>query len=253
MRTRTALPIRQGALLFLLAALSSGGILMTRSLLSLVVVGLAICGSWLSGCSEESPRRQDAPSPLQAKLPRAQGTSAEHDALEALKREVVALQKEQTRLFDSLRAMAAELAHVRRAAEQAQLVSVAREEVLAGEEAQNGDSEKDNTFSTALDSLDQQFAQEHEDLRWSQEAELAIVLLLQSTEGSQLISVECRATLCQLELHHTDATAQQWLLTHLPQESPFDGQRLIREVEDDPETPRTLIYLARAGYELSID
>lgn len=226
---------------------------MTRFLPSLAAVSLVLCGLWLSGCAEESTRRQEVPSPVQAKFSRTQEPSSEHDALKRLKREVGALKKEQAQLLDSLRTIAAELAHVRRAVEQTHLASIAQDGVLAGEKAENGDSEPDDTFNTALNSLDQQLTQEQEDLRWSQDAELAISALLQPTDSSTLVSVECRATLCQLELRHADAAAQQGLLAHLPQEPPFDGQRLIREVENDPETPRTLIYLARAGYELSTD
>jgi hypothetical protein len=65
-----------------------------------------------------------------------------------------------------------------------------------------------------------------------------------------MLSADCHSTLCRVEIEPEDASAQSWLVDHLPMEPPFDGETLIRQINDDPTAPRTLVYMARPGHPL---
>jgi hypothetical protein len=80
--------------------------------------------------------------------------------------------------------------------------------------------------------------------------EMVALLHPDTMEGSHVLSADCRSTLCRVEIEHADASAQSRLIDHLPMEPPFDGEMLIRRIDDDPLAPHTLVYLARPGYSL---
>lgn len=215
---------------------------------SMVLASLIIISLWLSGCADEQSRSQKMRTSLRPT--RVEQPKGLEDSLAALRLEIASLKHTQTQLGQSLRAMQAELAQARTTVSQTSSNCLTQEEVLATEDPSDSATISEGQFATAMDELDRQLAREPEDPQWSQQTESAIASSLQSVEGSRLLGVECRATRCQLELLHTDIAAQEQLLAHFPQESPFDGERIVRALHDDPEAPRTIVYVARAGHSL---
>jgi len=217
----------------------------------MVFVWFVIVSLWLNGCADESPTPRKTRTPLHPA--RSEQPKGGEDSLAALRHEIAALKRTQVQLGRSLQALETELAQARATRDQAATNCPTLAEMITTEGMYNGAVTEEDQFSPVMDELDQQFAQEPKDPRWSQQAEVAIASVLQSVEGAQLLGVDCRATRCQLELLHTDSEAQQQWLAHFPQESPFDGERIIRELHDDPEAPRTVVYLARADHSLLLN
>jgi hypothetical protein len=223
---------------------------MTHKTLPLIIMLSAVLAPWLDGCAKDTDTPVTAPSSVSPMGQRPAPTPVAEKTLTSLAREIAELKREQARLTRSLQAMKAELARVTLSADPTS-PNYTVQEVIATDEVDGGLAEEAQ-FTAMVDELDRQLAHEPVDPTWSQRAELDVASLLQlaTQEGSQLLNAECRATLCQVEIAHTDVSAQQWLLAHLPQEAPFDGEQLIHEVNEDPEAPRTRMYLARQGHPL---
>ncbi|WP_438016350.1 hypothetical protein WMF18_36760 [Sorangium sp. So ce315] len=96
------------------------------------------------------------------------------------------------------------------------------------------------------------FGREGDDPEWSFRTEIEIAQTLHeaNVEGSSLEVADCHATVCRLELSHTDQNAQAHFMQNIPVKPPFDTSGFYHRVDAPDRTPRTVLYLARAGHEL---
>lgn len=222
---------------------------MTR-ITALLLAGFTALSPWMSGCTEEPTRRPHLSAPIQSvALPLPSAAAA----LVTLQKDLVQLKREQAKFRDAIAAMGAVLAQRPLSCEPLTPTCSGQEEEGPEAPPNDGPLAADAEFSAVFQVLDRHFAQEAEDPRWSQQAEFTLASFFQSADRSPLQSVECRATLCQLELQPLAGEAPHQLLARLPQEPPFDGERMLQEVQDDETTDRIVVYLARAGYGLGIE
>lgn len=96
--------------------------------------------------------------------------------------------------------------------------------------------------------LETRVREEGVDFQWSRATEARIGEALRSERmaGSSLINVECRRSLCRLDVAHTDGVAQDQFFEVLPLMPPFDTEGFLKRSADS-ERPQTRVYIARAG------
>jgi hypothetical protein len=95
-------------------------------------------------------------------------------------------------------------------------------------------------------------AGQSKDPAWSASTSRAIVETLHEVnmEGSTADAVDCRTTVCRLDIGHADQAAQAYFLQHIPVQPPFDTSGFYHRVETEDGASRTVLYLARNGFEL---
>ncbi len=74
-------------------------------------------------------------------------------------------------------------------------------------------------------------------------------LLTSLAPASSHVAVSCRAMLCRAEVHHADATDHEALTLRVTDAQSLEGPAFFVPIPDGAE-PRTVVYLARAGYDL---
>jgi hypothetical protein len=169
--------------------------------------------------------------------------------LASLKAEMATLRREHEQLSRRLRALEAA---PNRAASGVQPSPPSAEEEKGAETETEPRLSEEKQVIAMLSELDLRLSQEPDDPTWSQRAELDIATLLHpdAIAGSRVLSADCHATLCRVEVEHADGSAQSQLVDHLPMEPPFDGEMLFHQIDDNRGAPSTLIYLARQGHPL---
>jgi hypothetical protein len=101
--------------------------------------------------------------------------------------------------------------------------------------------------------VDDVFLAESSDPNWSGEAELAVDSAANSlrTKGTDVLSLDCRTSLCRLEVAYNEQTAQIEFETALPSElAELTPGMTIDSAQTDDGYITSVIYLVRAGYDL---
>jgi hypothetical protein len=80
--------------------------------------------------------------------------------------------------------------------------------------------------------------------------EAAATLNEANVAGSTAESVDCRTTVCRIEVGHADQAAQAYFVRHIPHRPPFDGAGFYHRVDDEGGQSRTVVYVAREGFEM---
>lgn len=98
-----------------------------------------------------------------------------------------------------------------------------------------------------LSSLEQQ----GRDPQWGRFIEdvLDDAFALESFEGASLGEVDCRTTLCRVQIDTTDEMALDRVLETIPQTPPFATNGLIQRT-GTPEAPQLAVFFAREGHRL---
>ena len=103
------------------------------------------------------------------------------------------------------------------------------------------------------DVIDAVFQSESSDPSWSSEAELSIGSVARSlnSPGVDLLSLDCRTSLCRLEVLYREQTGQIEFEAALPQElhELASGMTIESSTTDDGQL-LSVIYLVRAGFDL---
>ena len=100
--------------------------------------------------------------------------------------------------------------------------------------------------------LSQGFSSETEDHSWSADAAFAIedALLNEGLNGGELLSAECRATLCRIDVAFDDVRSRIQMEGFLPLLLPWGGESMISSDETlDPN--HVVLYVAREGFDLN--
>jgi hypothetical protein len=211
---------------------------------------LAALGAWL--LAPGGTGSQAVPAVV---APAASGTEqsrAVEEALRSLKAERATLRRDYDRITQRLRATEAALKRLASLNAQSGTSSNTEEDGADTPTGTGKELSEEEQITATLDELDLRLDQEPEDPTWSQSTEMEVTAFLHSDgmEGSHVLSADCQSSLCRVEVAHEDASAQGWLIDHLPMEPPFDGEVLIRQVDADSAAPRTLVYLSRSGQSL---
>ena len=100
-----------------------------------------------------------------------------------------------------------------------------------------------------LEILDSAMLAETIDSQWANGAQLAVAEVFQDGEipGVQLTNIECRTTLCRLELFLDGSMSPEASFRNLVHIAPWPGQSLVNTVEEGGVAE---VYLAREGYSL---
>jgi hypothetical protein len=70
--------------------------------------------------------------------------------------------------------------------------------------------------------------------------------------GTKVEDVRCQTSMCRVAVTHADAKAEEDFVATLPHLSPFASSGIIRKVGTE-EAPRSVVYIARAGFDLPVN
>lgn len=106
----------------------------------------------------------------------------------------------------------------------------------------------------AARAIDQHLQGEPRDPVWSQTTEQQLAQLIRA-EGSEqsglrLHHMECQSTLCRIELSNESHEARDQLLERVFSSGPINGSVFVHHLDEDPRSPRTVVYLSRPGHSL---
>jgi hypothetical protein len=73
-----------------------------------------------------------------------------------------------------------------------------------------------------------------------------------SLPGTKVEDVRCQTSMCRVAVTHADAKAEEDFVATLPHLSPFASSGIIRKVGTE-EAPRSVVYVARAGFDLPVN
>lgn len=97
--------------------------------------------------------------------------------------------------------------------------------------------------------LDSVFGEDAADGDALQAEARASKLLSELAPASSHVEVSCRAMLCRAEVHHSAAADHEALTMRVTETLAVDTPAFFVPIDDDGK-PRTVVYLARAGYDL---
>jgi hypothetical protein len=97
-----------------------------------------------------------------------------------------------------------------------------------------------------------QFSRESDDASWSRqtEASLSQAVTHAAFDGSRILAIGCRTSLCQLEVGHDSEAAREEFVEDFPFTLPFDTEVFYQRLEEAGGKESTVMYLARAGQHL---
>ncbi|MET0661250.1 MAG: hypothetical protein ABW110_24185 [Steroidobacteraceae bacterium] len=108
------------------------------------------------------------------------------------------------------------------------------------------------TQTTAF--LESNFVAETKDPTWASQAERQLSDTFDDTEiaaGSQLRELSCQATLCRIESHHDDPTAERAFLTRVGRLNAFgDAEAFSERIEQADGSIEAVTYVSRNGHRL---
>jgi len=111
--------------------------------------------------------------------------------------------------------------------------------------------EEERAMQARLETIEGAIATEPEDAEWSYSAADLIreVLASKEFEGTSLYGLECRSTLCKLEVGHDDRRKRTEFEMRFPMRVASLLPRVTMNlIEDDGGSSRTIVYLAREGH-----
>lgn len=116
----------------------------------------------------------------------------------------------------------------------------------------------ERTFDDVRDALNSRFYGEAYDSSWSASARQKFQTQLSEAlpEGSRLVSVECRSSMCRAEISHRDIKAHQSFVQNAfaPPRAHWDGPTMV-SLEDEPGTNNvtSVAFWGREGQALTVD
>lgn len=117
-------------------------------------------------------------------------------------------------------------------------------ELIARQQAHN--AQRAEEIGTELDSF---LATERVDASWRNETLAAVQRTFATLTSDKILTADCGARLCRLELQHDSSLDQRNLARDIAGQSPFD-QEVIYRYDYTSRPPRTVLYVARAGTSL---
>jgi len=96
------------------------------------------------------------------------------------------------------------------------------------------------------DQLDARLAAEAPDPRWAAATASAIRSTVAAISGDKLLSSDCKASLCRVEIEHDSPAEQHRLAKSVLGSGPFEQDVMFR-YDFDSSPPRTTMYVAREG------
>lgn len=153
-------------------------------------------------------------------------------------------------LLDRVQHMQREIASLKRQSDPSASTPPSEEPLSAAEqEAQ----ERERTQQTTA-FLEGNFVAEEKDPSWSLQAERQVSDTFNQDEisaGSQLQQIACQATLCRIQSHHQDPTAERAFLTRIGRLDAFgDAEAFSERVERADGSIEAVTYVSRSGHRL---
>lgn len=111
--------------------------------------------------------------------------------------------------------------------------------------------EEERSAQTRLETIEGILATEPEDAEWSLSAAELIreVLASKDFEGTSVYDVQCRSSLCRIEVEHDDPRKLADFQMHFPMRvASLLPRTAMHRVEGDNGSSRTIVYLAREGH-----
>lgn len=193
-----------------------------------------------------------AMSSLTTSKPRSgRGLDATGDKANALEAELASVKKQLQALQQEFRTFASNSA-----ANQYQTEETTSDQDIETEhltEAISVEEEQDIAFAH-IDAVNENFQSQEADPEWSAEALDALETALQSEElsGTSVVDMECRATLCRVEVEHRDPAEMMNFEMWLPEKLAPVLPRMTLEREELDGRTTTIVYLARDGHSLTL-
>jgi hypothetical protein len=108
----------------------------------------------------------------------------------------------------------------------------------------------DAQMQTHVELIEETIFIEETDPEWSYEAELALdeAYRNEDMERVELANIECRSTLCRIELLFDETSSPEEVFRNFPHITPWEGEGFIKI--NDGENAQAVVYLAREGYSL---
>jgi hypothetical protein len=203
--------------------------------------------------------RQEAPNAQAGSLPAPTGSGGEDDPaaedLVVLKHDMALMKSDLASLRASLTSLAAEVQSASlgrgKAAER-----VPRDEPQAVDSQAQGAAAMERTAKleeARLEAIEATLRREAIDATWTAQATDAIEQAMgdKALEGSVLHALECRSTLCRVEVAHQNPIARaDFMLRFAMMVGPVLPSMTVQPIEGDDGSSTSSIYLARQGYEL---
>ena len=206
----------------------------TRIHLEIILV-VAVAGLlwWQQGHDEE----QTSASPVAPTPAATQSDSADKLGNLALRHEVARLRAEMSELRDSAHTSARE----RAPEEPTQQARKTTKDPYSALEPFERDAAIAGDLREAMNA-------EPVDESWRDQTEATFHSAVAEIAGADTVAVECRSTLCRVELAHATADERTRATDALTTKIPWDASGYVQMVPSDP--PTSVIYIARAGHEL---
>ncbi len=104
-----------------------------------------------------------------------------------------------------------------------------------------------------VERLDRRVEEETIDVPWATSAAREMSESVRTAlAGTKLEEVRCQSSLCRVAVTHADAKAEEDFVATLPHLKPFASRGFIHKVGTE-ESPRSVVYVARAGFDLPVD
>ncbi|MCH9674109.1 MAG: hypothetical protein K0U93_21910 [Gammaproteobacteria bacterium] len=160
------------------------------------------------------------------------------ETVKALRADIARLEQSQLALQQSVRELLA------------REIDATGENLVAPAEPQSPSLQDGVGFAESIRiELEDNFVAEADDENWATWATEALRdgFSADAPEGMELVDAECRATVCRLEMTLDELQAGPETLAILPLLMPWDGES---HLSVDPDTGRTVVYMAREGVSL---
>ena len=171
-----------------------------------------------------------------------------------LNQEIIVLRQDQQKIFEKMDDLIGE---IKRLDEQQSYSSSVQENRLSSDEKVYASEKEINEMNQIRnESYQTNLIGQEVDSVWSELAHEKVNSLIskESFIDSSVVSIDCRDTLCQLDVSHGDQSAMENFIEEIPAHMAWNNESFIETVEQADGSVVTKIYFSRDGHSLpSID
>lgn len=185
----------------------------------------------------------------------SQDTDPHIEVIEILNQELIVLRQDQNKILETVNALVNKFENLEEnIAEQQYLTSLGKTSVVQNDDEEYSVMKKseEEIIQIRTENYESNLASQEIDSIWREEAHEKIESMIENqlVADSSIVSVDCRSSLCKLDLAHANEAAVDNFLEEFPDHMAWNNESFIETEHQSDGSIRTMIYFSRDGSSL---
>ncbi len=174
------------------------------------------------------------------------------EVIEILNQELIVLRQDQNKMLETINLLVNKFENL---VEQQYLTSLGQASVVQNDDEEYSAIKKseEEIIQIRIESYESNLASQEIDSIWREQAHEKIESMIENqlVADSSIVSVDCRSSLCKLDLAHANEVAVDTFLEEFPAYMAWNNESFIKTEYQSDGSIRTMIYFSRDGSSLS--